>query len=215
VRRRLSRQVQEDPAVRETRSIREVMAAEPVAPPTERNDQPGGAAAGGGPRATSQVADATPDERGQAATTGPPTTREAPASAPRNGSNGRLVGVSIAQDLRTRWEVVQTGFVDEPRQAVQQADPGTGQPRTPVGPRRRCLDRRAEDRPAALPRLLRAHAVHVRQQGRERSRGAGGRRVERDTQPGRPALAPIGQEIDRVAFRDRSLVRSHNRRRRT
>jgi len=32
------------------------------------------------------------------------------------------VGVSIAQDLRTRWEVVQTGFVDEPRQAVQQAD---------------------------------------------------------------------------------------------
>ncbi|TMG24462.1 MAG: hypothetical protein E6H96_06635 [Chloroflexi bacterium] len=108
--------------MRETRSIREVMAAEPVAPPTERNDQPGGAAAGGGPRATSQVADATPDERGQAATTGPPTTREAPASAPRNGSNGRLVGVSIAQDLRTRWEVVQTGFVDEPRQAVQQAD---------------------------------------------------------------------------------------------
>ena len=108
--------------MRETRSIREVMAAEPVAPPTQRDDQPSGAAAGGGPRATSQVTDAAPDERGQAATRGPLTTREAPASAPRNGSDAQLVGVSIAQDLRTRWEAVQTGFVDEPRQAVQQAD---------------------------------------------------------------------------------------------
>jgi hypothetical protein len=28
----------------------------------------------------------------------------------------------VANDLRTRWSEVQTGFVDEPRKAVQQAD---------------------------------------------------------------------------------------------
>jgi hypothetical protein len=28
----------------------------------------------------------------------------------------------VANDFRSRWERVQTGFVDEPRQAVQQAD---------------------------------------------------------------------------------------------
>jgi hypothetical protein len=27
-----------------------------------------------------------------------------------------------AQDLRSRWDAIQTGFVDEPRQAVQRAD---------------------------------------------------------------------------------------------
>jgi hypothetical protein len=27
-----------------------------------------------------------------------------------------------AQDFRSRWETIQTGFVDEPRQAVEQAD---------------------------------------------------------------------------------------------
>jgi hypothetical protein len=28
----------------------------------------------------------------------------------------------VASDFRTRWDRIQTGFVDEPRQAVQQAD---------------------------------------------------------------------------------------------
>jgi hypothetical protein len=28
----------------------------------------------------------------------------------------------VANDLRTRWKDIQTGFVDEPRKAVQQAD---------------------------------------------------------------------------------------------
>ena len=33
-----------------------------------------------------------------------------------------LFPVGQAQDFRTRWESIQTGFVDEPRQAVEQAD---------------------------------------------------------------------------------------------
>ncbi len=33
-----------------------------------------------------------------------------------------LLAPDVTQDLRSRWDQVQTGFVDEPRQAVQQAD---------------------------------------------------------------------------------------------
>jgi hypothetical protein len=33
-----------------------------------------------------------------------------------------LLPGDLVQDLRTRWDDVQTGFVDEPRRAVQQAD---------------------------------------------------------------------------------------------
>ena len=33
-----------------------------------------------------------------------------------------LFPANQAQDFRTRWESIQTGFVDEPRQAVEQAD---------------------------------------------------------------------------------------------
>lgn len=41
------------------------------------------------------------------------TTNEAPAA---------LLPTDNAQDLRSRWDSIQTGFVDEPRQAVEQAD---------------------------------------------------------------------------------------------
>jgi hypothetical protein len=36
--------------------------------------------------------------------------------------NGPLLPESFVQDLRTRWDRIQTGFVDEPRAAVKQAD---------------------------------------------------------------------------------------------
>jgi hypothetical protein len=42
-----------------------------------------------------------------------------------NGSTetaGPLLPPDFVQNLRTRWDEVQTGFVDEPRAAVQQAD---------------------------------------------------------------------------------------------
>ena len=37
-------------------------------------------------------------------------------------SPGPLLPQDFVQDLRTRWDRVQTGFVDEPRNAVQEAD---------------------------------------------------------------------------------------------
>jgi len=37
-------------------------------------------------------------------------------------ANAPLFAVHEAQDFRTRWERIQTGFVDEPRKAVEQAD---------------------------------------------------------------------------------------------
>src|SRR5579872_400792 len=36
--------------------------------------------------------------------------------------NTALLQGDFAQDLRRRWDAVQTGFVDEPRKSVQQAD---------------------------------------------------------------------------------------------
>jgi hypothetical protein len=36
--------------------------------------------------------------------------------------NTALLPDDFAQDLRRRWDTVQTGFVDEPRKSVQQAD---------------------------------------------------------------------------------------------
>ena len=38
-----------------------------------------------------------------------------------------LLAASEAQQLRSRWEKIQTGFVDEPRKAVQDADALVGQ----------------------------------------------------------------------------------------
>jgi hypothetical protein len=63
---------------------------------------------------------------------------------------GPLLPPEFVQDLRKRWDGIQTGFVDEPRAAVRQADElvasaikaaggnlcrGKEQPGRPVGPR--------------------------------------------------------------------------------
>jgi len=45
----------------------------------------------------------------------------APGAAHEEGP-GPLLPAEFVQELRSRWDRVQTGFVDEPRQAVQQAD---------------------------------------------------------------------------------------------
>jgi hypothetical protein len=42
--------------------------------------------------------------------------------AARDEGPGPLLPVQVVQDLRGRWDRVQTGFVDEPRAAVKQAD---------------------------------------------------------------------------------------------
>jgi hypothetical protein len=41
---------------------------------------------------------------------------------PQEERNEPLLPTDAAQDLRARWDQVQTGFVDEPRAAVKQAD---------------------------------------------------------------------------------------------
>ena len=45
------------------------------------------------------------------------------SKAEPNGDGGSaLLPPEFVQDLRNRWDHIQTGFVDEPRTAVQQAD---------------------------------------------------------------------------------------------
>lgn len=47
------------------------------------------------------------------------------AGAPQAGReepNAPLFAANDTQDFRSRWEKIQIGFVDEPRQAVEQAD---------------------------------------------------------------------------------------------
>src|SRR5690349_9929713 len=51
--------------------------------------------------------------------------RQMPAANQHQETNeapGPLLPPDFVQDLRTRWDHVQTGFVDEPRNAVQEAD---------------------------------------------------------------------------------------------
>jgi hypothetical protein len=49
-----------------------------------------------------------------------PTASRTPNMEP--DSNTPLFAANDAQDFRSRWERIQTGFVDEPRKAVEQAD---------------------------------------------------------------------------------------------
>ena len=44
-----------------------------------------------------------------------------PAEPTSNGAHP-LFPEEVASDFRSKWDHIQTGFVDEPRQAVQQAD---------------------------------------------------------------------------------------------
>lgn len=43
-------------------------------------------------------------------------------STQKDTDMGPLLPQDVVQDFRTRWDQIQTGFVDEPRNAVQQAD---------------------------------------------------------------------------------------------
>jgi hypothetical protein len=46
----------------------------------------------------------------------------APERAPESASRTNLFPGNDAQTFQSRWSEIQTGFVDEPRQAVEQAD---------------------------------------------------------------------------------------------
>jgi hypothetical protein len=45
-----------------------------------------------------------------------------PAADPQLSNAAPLFPEDVGNDFRSRWDRIQTGFVDEPRQAVQQAD---------------------------------------------------------------------------------------------
>ncbi len=50
---------------------------------------------------------------------------EVPARSPGEGRDERQIALfpdNEVRDMRSRWDKIQTGFVDEPRQAVKQAD---------------------------------------------------------------------------------------------
>jgi hypothetical protein len=46
----------------------------------------------------------------------------APAARIHEEESSQLLGQDLVADLRGRWDQVQTGFVDEPRAAVKEAD---------------------------------------------------------------------------------------------
>lgn len=52
----------------------------------------------------------------------PPPPETAGAGAAREALPGPLFAPDRTQELRNRWDQIQTGFVDEPRKAVEQAD---------------------------------------------------------------------------------------------
>ena len=95
----------------------------PVAPGAT---DPGAASAGAPPpRAVPDVDPGAGESRPLegAAPPGPPTApppQPSPDADPGRGYSGPLV--EGADGLRSRWEAIQAGFVDEPRRAVEQAD---------------------------------------------------------------------------------------------
>jgi hypothetical protein len=48
--------------------------------------------------------------------------REPPSPTQTDGGNPALFPTNELDELRNRWNTIQTGFVDEPRRAVEQAD---------------------------------------------------------------------------------------------
>ena len=74
------------------------------------------------PRATQQTDGAAPAEdvvRDESRST---EAARSSRSANDSDQSGPLLDEHESQEMRSRWDAVQTGFVDEPRQAVEQAD---------------------------------------------------------------------------------------------
>ncbi len=79
------------------------------------------------PDRVQETADTVAQNRGTADTARPLADREVPQrryDAPADATNDRtaLFESAVLNDFNSRWSEIQTGFVDEPRRAVQQAD---------------------------------------------------------------------------------------------
>lgn len=75
--------------------------------------------AAGADRERERHADPRPDETVDREVAVPREARRADAPA---GTDAPLVAPDVAETLRARWTEIQTGFVDEPRRAVEEAD---------------------------------------------------------------------------------------------
>jgi hypothetical protein len=75
-------------------------------------------------RGTTAVGDRRPDQEPAATPAGAPVAQAAPDSrtAGTASTTGPLLATEDAEGFRARWTDIQTGFVDAPRQAVEQAD---------------------------------------------------------------------------------------------
>jgi len=74
------------------------------------------------PLSTSDLASAGRPDARPGTQRGPSLDRPEPATLEEGRGSGPLLPQGVAQELRSRWDAIQTGFVDEPRTAVQQAD---------------------------------------------------------------------------------------------
>ena len=85
----------------------------PIEPDIERNERTGGERTGTEPAEAATKNPANPSSAGRRATATAPAMEQ---------ETGPLFAGSEANQLRSRWDAIQVAFVDEPRQAVQQAD---------------------------------------------------------------------------------------------
>jgi hypothetical protein len=98
----------------------EVQRRDPVDDELRREDLPSDKGSPG----TTVLEDRRPDQEPAGASAGP-SSAQAPASrgsADTTATTGPLLATEDAEGFRARWTDVQTGFVDAPRRAVEQAD---------------------------------------------------------------------------------------------
>jgi hypothetical protein len=106
-----------------------------------------------------------------------PPDREHTPDEQQQAGEGPLLPPNFTQELRSRWDRIQAGFVDEPKAAVQQADErvstaikkladafgrGPQRPGDTKGSRRRCLLRGPADCAAEMPHLFSTASRRIR-----------------------------------------------------
>jgi hypothetical protein len=74
------------------------------------------------PRGTAVGEDRGPDWEPETTPVGAPAAQTAPDRGGTASTTGPLLGTDDAEGFRARWTDIQTGFVDAPRRAVEQAD---------------------------------------------------------------------------------------------
>ena len=139
-----------------------------------------------------------------------------PQGAPQAEAEGRdqpLFAQDEAGDLRGRWGHIQTGFVDEPRRAVEEADQLVAQTM------KRLAERSAARSGSAIPRSLssKQHDAERRRQDRARDRLAVDERTECETRCGlvrelHAAQRVAALRIDHQGFLEARTVRDDDRR---